>query len=347
MNHQPTQLALLISLIGIGAAPHANATASISARLDAGALDGLAVDASQPLPGAGCDELASAVLPGCGANIELTWLPARNSLDRTATAGVRVLYTSAARDDWAPGEVAGEVAAASARFGHWVPRESVGQTAKAANQAREPVRQSSRKSSAKAAGKQAEKHADKTTRKVRVLAQVPTSTRVKMPVLAQGDAAILRIELLKPAAQVAEAGSKQVDRLLDSLAAVFYDTPAAPVADRPPSMAIDSAAPATSSAEPVDIVPAPVVAAAPSAKVLRQLGAILAEERDEVGATRREDPKAVVTTQTGKVMGMLAEIVAAQPPVEDGPARRLRKLAARAAKAEANAAADTAASLAA
>ena len=101
MNHQPTQLALLISLIGIGAAPHANATASISARLDAGALDGLAVDASQPLPGAGCDELASAVLPGCGANIELTWLPARNSLDRTATAGVRVLYTSAARDDWA------------------------------------------------------------------------------------------------------------------------------------------------------------------------------------------------------------------------------------------------------
>lgn len=80
-----------------------------------------------------------------------------------------------------------------------------------------------------------------------------------------------------------------------------------------------------------------------SSTVLRNLGAILSEDRDEVGAIRAVESQAVVTTQTGKVMAMLGEIAAAQPAVEDGPAKRLRKLAARAAKAEAKAAADAAA----
>ena len=88
------------------------------------------------------------------------------------------------------------------------------------------------------------------------------------------------------------------------------------------------------------------MAAAPSARVLRQLGAILSDERDEVGAIRPHEPEAV-TTQSAKVMGMLGEIVAPQLTVEDGPARRLRKLAARAAKADATAVAAAAAALAA
>ena len=351
MNHQPTQLALLISLIGIGAAPHANASASISARLDTRAIDALALGAIQPLPGVACDELDVAALPVCGANTELTWLP---PLDRTATAGVRVPYSTAPRDDWAPDEAGAE----PARFDLWAPRESGGQAAKARAEAREPLRQGSRKSLAKAADQNAENNveerADETTRKVRVLAQVPASAHVKMPAFLQGDAAIERIERierLNRVAQVGEADSEQADRPLESLVAVRLDAQDASPAELQSSPTATAAAPRAEPRLP-DVAPleigrvqAPVDLQ--SSRVLRQLGAILAEERDEVGAVRREESQAVVTTQTGKVLSMLGEIVGAQPLVEDGPARRLRKLAARAAKADAKAAADAAAALAA
>lgn len=347
MNHQPTQLALLISLIGIGAAPHANASASISALLDTRASDALALGAIQPLPGVACDELEVAALPVCGANTELTWLPPRDPLDRTSTAGVRVLYSTVAREDWAPGEASAE----PARFGHWAPHESAGQAAKARAEAREPSRQGSRKSSAKAADQNAEKHveerADKTTRKVRVLAQVPASARVKMPAFVQGDAAIERIERLIRVAQVGEADSKQADRPLEGLVAVRHGARGTSLAESPSAPTATAAEPRPPDVAPLEIARVQAPVDLQSSRVLRQLGAILAEERDEVGAVRHQESQAVVTTQTGKVLGMLGEIVAAQPLVEDGPARRLRKLAARAAKADASAAADAAAALAA
>ena len=335
MNHQPTQLALLISLIGIGAAPHANASASLSARLDTPAIDALTLGAIRSLPDPACDALEAAVLPACGANTQLTWLPPRDPLDRTATAGVRVLYSSVARDDWALGETGVGLGTESAPPGRWVPSEGDGAAVNTANEAREPVRQSARKSSAKHAAKQA----GKTTRKVRVFAQVPASARVQMPPRSHDDASTSRIEPLPAIAHVAETSSTHLDRLLDRLVGVSFDAPAAPSADRRPQAAVESAGPAGVPIEPLAIAPQPVVAASPSAEVLRQLGAILAEERDEVGAIPRQESQAVVTTQTGKVLGMLGEIVGAQPQAEDGPARRLRKLAARAVKANADAAA--------
>ena len=339
MNHQPTQLALLISLIGIGAAPHANASASLSARLDTPAIDALTLGAIRSLPDPACDALEAAVLPACGANTQLTWLPPRDPLDRTATAGVRVLYSSVARDDWALGETGVGLATASAPPGRWVPSESDRAAVNAVNEAREPVRQSTRKSSAKHAAKQS----GKTTRKVRVFAQVPASARVQMPPRSHDDASTSRIEPLPAIAHVAETSSTHLDRLLDRLVGVSFDAPAAPSADRRPQAAVESAGPAGVPIEPLAIAPQPVVAASPSAEVLRQLGAILAEERDEVGAIPRQESQAVVTTQTGKVLGMLGEIVGAQPQAEDGPARRLRKLAARAVRADADAAAAAAA----
>ena len=339
MNHQPTQLALLISLIGVGVAPCANASSNPSARLDERVIDTFdTVHTTRPLPGVTCNELEAAMLPACGANTDLVWQPPRDPLDRTATAGVRVLYTTA-RDDWAPGEPTGEFT----RLGHWVPRDIVETAAPKASQARQANRKSGGKSASKAAGKIAGKAG---ARQVRVLAQAPAPARMQAQRI---DGAIERLAHIEPAAsskaapQVAEPSSKQADRLLESLVAVLYGAPVAEATPAAVAELVEAPAPIRlREAEPAHIERPQVAVESQSNKVLRSLGAILSEERDEVGAIRPAESQAVVTTQTGKVIAMLGEIAAAQPVVEDGPARRLRKLAARAAKAEAKAAAEAA-----
>lgn len=332
MNHQPTQLALLISLIGMGVAPSAHAS------LNAGARAGeRAIDTIQPLPGVpavSCDALAAVAMPACSLAAQQVWQPPRRSLDLASTAGVRVLYT-APGDDWAPGETPGEFA----RLGQWAPREPAEATAQAA-ETPEPQREKPRK------------RAD-TTRKVHVIAQPPAPARMKAQPIARADAAIERLDriaFVQPA--LADAGpSHQADRLLDSLAAALTDRPVAPaVEELPPTPEASPTQNVTRlrDAEPAQIERPAITVETQSTKVLRQLGAILAEERDEVGAARPQPAEAIVTTQAEKVIAMLGEIApAAQQPVEDGPARRLRKLAARAAQAEAKAAAEATAAVAA
>ncbi|MBC8058356.1 MAG: hypothetical protein H7Y61_17415, partial [Rhizobiales bacterium] len=307
MNHQPTQLALLISLIGMGVAPSAHAS------LNAGARAGeRAIDTIQPLPGVpgiSCDALQAVAMPACSLATQQVWQPPRRSLDLASTAGVRVLYT-APGDDWAPGETPGEFA----RFGQWVPREPAEATAQVA-ETPEPPREKPRK------------RADK-TRKVRVIAQTTAPARMKAQPIARADAAIERIDriaIVQPALADAGPGSHQADRLLDSLAAALTDRPVAPeVAERPPTPEASSTQNVTRlrDAEPMQIERTAVTVETQSTKVLRQLGAILAEERDEVGAARPQTAEAIVTTQAEKVIAMLGEIApAAQQPVEDGPAR--------------------------
>ena len=347
MNHQPTQLALLISLIGVGVAPCANASSNPSARLDGRVVD--TIDVMQELPGVTCNELEAAALPACGANTDLAWQPPRNPLDRTATAGVRVLYTTA-RDDTAPGEVAEEFA----RLGHWTPREIVEHAAAKPVEARELPRQPNRKSAGRIAGKSTGKstgkatgqHADKSSaRQMRVLAQAPARMQAQ-----RIDSAIERLAHIEPVASsktappVAEPGSKHVASQLENLVAVLdaalavEASPPAPIAEL-----VEAPAPIRlREAEPAHVARAQAAIDTESNKVLSSLGAILFEARDQVGAIRPPESQAVVTTQTGKVIAMLGEVAAAQPVIEDGPARRLRKLAARAAKAEAKAAAEAA-----
>ena len=334
IHHQPTQLALLISLIGIGigVAPGAHASATVSAR-----FDDRAIDTMQPLAGVTCAELEAATLPACGANADLVWQPPlRNSLDRTATAGVRVLYTTA-RDDWAPGEMPGGARSEFARLGHWLSRETVQAAAKPAG-ARDAPRQTSPR---KSAGR---------SRKARVLAQAPASAHVKAQPLMRADAAIERIAQIQPApSRFVEAGSAQAEKFLDRRVIILQEAPAAPVTALPSTPPAAEASAAQTVVNPVGDLEAAHLEATPasvepqSAQVLRSLGAILSKDRDEVGAIRPAESQAVVTTQTGKVIAMLGAIAAAQPIVEDGPAKRLRKLAALAAKAEAKAAADSAA----
>ena len=131
------------------------------------------------------------------------------------------------------------------------------------------------------------------------------------------------------------------DRPMDSLAAVSSDAPApaaTPAAAALPSQATAAQASACAG-EPcaVQAGPAKTVVESQSNMVLRNLQAILSDERDEVGAIRTDAMPAPVTSHSAQVMATLGEISSARQPVEDGPTRRLRKLAARAANAQASA----------
>ncbi len=318
MNHQPTQLALLISLIGVGlgVSPCANASARLEDR-EAGAL--------QSLPEVTCDELEAATVQTCAGPADLVWQPTRSALGWPVNASVGQLDT-APRDDWAPGETLGQAAAVDQSPGHWVPRQRADmprptsvQAAAKPSGAREPLRSTSRK------------QATAKARNVRVIPEAPRAARGNAQPLARADLVIERLEQIE-----------QIEQAEPLLAAPVA---AAPRAIEVPAAGRNEASRPQADAHALDASPAqaerPVIAAETQASmVLRNLGAILSEERDEVGAIRPDAPAGTGTSQTGKVLAMLAEITAAQPVVEDGPARRLRKLAARAVKAEADVAVD-------
>ncbi len=353
MNHQPTPVALLISLIGVGVAPCAHAGSSPAARLDGPVVDAIG-NTTQPLPGTTCTQLEMVAMPACGASTDLVWETARDPLDRTATAGVRVLYTMG-RDDWAPGEGGSE----GPEISHQAPRVIVESAVAAEPQIverdspRPPSRNTGGKSATRETGKRAEKTAGATTpRRERVLAQAASLARVKVQPIAPFDPAIERVARLEPTVAApraaasltaASAGSTPTHRLFESLAAVLY---AAPTAEGSPAPRVKTEIAPPSirlrTVEPSHIERVRVAVESQSNKVLRSLGAILSEDRDEVGKIRPVEFQAVVTTQTDKVISMLGHITAAQPTAEDGPARRLRKLAARAVKAQEKALTDAA-----
>lgn len=93
-------------------------------------------------------------------------------------------------------------------------------------------------------------------------------------------------------------------------------------ADVPPPTA-HAAAQAGEPTPSARVEPRKIVVATQADKVLRSLGAILSDERDEVGAIRSD---ALVATQSDKVLETLRDASSVHNQVEDGAARRVRKL---------------------
>jgi len=326
MNPQPKQLALLISLIGVGVAPGAWArselrvTGAVPVSQDLAALDSVDVNS---------------LVEHSALSVDPLELPPSSALETIGTSEGWLLYAAPGSDDWAPGESPG----APDGLGDRLAREFVepalpvvGSAATTTSDASPPVEQSTRKHSGK-------------TRRVRVLVRAPGATPARIDVLATGDdRAIERIAPVQVVPQQAAAPDvpSHTERLLESLADVLRD---APVLERVASQ--EPAAPvvevALSPAEPdVDVARVHEVSAArlerpeivvdtESSKVLGILGAMLSGKRDEVGAVKVDSEKIVVTSQSEKVMATLGEISSAGRPQEDGPARRARKLAAQAA----------------
>jgi len=331
MHHQPKQLALLISLIGVGVSPYAQARVGEAPQ---GALP--------TLPGLACSEAEAAALPACGPASELVWAPQRSALDLSGTPGVLVLYR-ASRDDWAPGEEP----RTEEGFDEPLPA-ALQQTAPAA--AAEPSREERLTSMGREIDKRIEQGevGQGKTRRIGALAKVSAGVKV--------DAAVF--ERIAPL-QVADAPvavrvvprfaehSPEAERLLDNLIAILTKpdpTPTPSLAG--PEMAAEAASEPVEKiarmldANPAQLERAKVEVESPSDQVLRNLGAIISDQRDAVGALPSAAP--VASTQSEKVLATLQGIAPSSEPapaVEDGPAKRLRKLAARAEKAEAKAAA--------
>lgn len=146
-------------------------------------------------------------------------------------------------------------------------------------------------------------------------------------------------------AAVAPAVSVHAERLMESLAAIVLEDMTAltgghivdqsddrgvpTILDR---LAADGRSPSAPEAAPAGeptssarAEPRKIVVATQADKVLRSLGAILSDDRDEVGAIRSD---ALVPTHTDKVLETLRDASSVHNQVEDGAARRARKLTA-------------------
>jgi hypothetical protein len=327
VNHQPKQLALLISLIGIGVSPYAQAR-----------FQEQRVDLQRLLPGIGCNEADAAALPSCDSAPELVWQPQRSALDLSGTPGVLVLY-SASRDDGAPNGTPADERAFAAPGESEEEADTRGQASTATVvvnvEATNPVQPPHAAAS---------KHTRK-MRRVRALANVEATVKFDRQAVERIEP--LQLVEVRAAQRVADA-SPETEWLLDNLVAVLSELPVLPT--NPPAATLETAAEAPAGrveksarmrdANPAQIDRPEVAVESQSVKVLRMLGAILSDERDEVGAIRADTMPSVASTPSAKVLSMLSEIRPVAPAVEDGPTRRLRKLAARAEKAEAKVAAD-------
>lgn len=364
MKYQPTQLALLISLIGIGVSP------CTWARVDDRATDGM-----QTQMGAALDESAAAILQRSAQTADSVWHPYAGPLDLDLREG-GALVLLGARDEWAPGETADATEWPLLRR-RSEPVEAAATTPAApplAAQAQaqhlpDPPRQIGREHAAETWG-------------VRVLVPVATVKRLAKFFAWSGDPglersarlelepsapsprlqgrATVRVNEVTPASTDAATASVRADRLLEDLAAILRDGSESVQAAAPAEIAefaiqaagvdaaanVDAAAAAAAFAREATaprVERREIAVETQSSKVLQSLGAILSDERDEVGAIRLDPDRAIVTTHGGKVLEMLQDVTSAQREPEDGPTKRARKLAAAAAKAQAQAAAAAAA----
>ena len=367
MNHSPTPLALLISLIGVGVSP------AVQARVDEPRTG-----APVSLPGLRCTEAAAALLPACGYGLGASWQRSYGAVHGVGPGSLRRAappQTQALAD--APGELADpgvdvdeptvervevipvtDAATASARFDRMmVSLAAVLTDARppAAPATTEPavaraVPRTATPAAALESPRLAVGNRDRPTRAAHVLGSAP---RVPAEPLAQVNAPMVEPmvapAVAPPVAPISRAASDPVgnvstssaraDRPMASPAAAMSDTPAPAATQAAAVLPIQAtvAQGPTCVGEPcaVQAGPAKTVVESQSNKVLRNLQAIRSDERDEVGAIRTDAVPAPVTSHSAKVMATLGEISSAQPPLEDGPARRLRKLAARAANAQA------------
>ncbi|HWH84762.1 MAG TPA: hypothetical protein VNU71_21250 [Burkholderiaceae bacterium] len=315
MNHPPTQLALLISLIGAGVSPHANATSG-----------NVTVGAGRALPGVSCDEREAAALQeACAGAADIVWLPLPDVGDASAaTERTRLVYR-APWDDWAPGEVPTDAPDRAPRS-QLLALDSASADAMPAAEAvaATPPPRASREI------RKTKSRARKGLAVVRAASEpLERLRRRTQPAVSTGRLAAL---LTRPVPVT--PASAPADRLLDSLVEVLHEQPAvaAPVDVAVARALAGQAAEFARAVGPR--VNAPVRIArqveSPSDAVLRDLDAMLSGRRDEVGAI----PCPPAESPSDRVLTMLGEIVDVPACVEDGPAKRARKLAARAAKAQ-------------
>lgn len=322
MNPQPKQLALLISLIGVGVSPGAWARSELRVMgATPSSQDLVALDSID----------ATSLVEHSALSVDPLELPPSSALETIGASAGWLLYAAPGNDDWAPGDSPGLPDGLRDRLTREfvAPAPLVVGTATTTSDASPSPRQPNFR------------HAGK-TRRVRVLIRAPDATPARIDVFATGDdRAIERIAPVQVVQQQAMAPDEptHTDRLLESLADVLREAPVLErVARQEPAAPIDVAlSPADPEAARVHEASAPrleraeITVDTESNKVLGILGAILSGERDEVGAIKVDSEKIVVTTQSEKVMAVLGEISSAGQPQEEGPARRARKLAAQAA----------------
>ena len=364
VNHQPNPLALLISLIGVGVSP------AVQARIGETPMG-----APVSLPGLRCTEAAAALLPACGEGLGLSWQRSDaaihgvgpGSLHRATTPptqvsvvdpralaepGVDVDEPTVERIEVIP---VTDAATASARFDRMMASLAAVLTdapppvalAPAEPTVARAVPPTATPPAAHESPRLAVGNREGTPRATQALDDAPRlpagpMAKVNAPPVAPPVAPTV-VPTVVPFSRAAvdpvgdTTPSARLDRQMQSLAAVLSDAPAATQAA--PALPIQATAAQSSTCVDApcaaQIDPAKTVVESQSNKVLRNLQAILSDERDEVGAIRSDALPALATSHGAKVMAMLGEIASAQQPVEDGPARRLRKLAARAANAQA------------
>ena len=118
-------------------------------------------------------------------------------------------------------------------------------------------------------------------------------------------------------------GDRLVDQSDNRVLTTSLDRPAADVPLPTVPAAVQAAAQPVEPAPSARAEPRKIVVATQADKVLRSLGAILSDDRDEVGAIRSD---ALVATQTDKVLETLRDASSVHNQVEDGATRRARKL---------------------
>ena len=375
MKHRPTQLALLISLIGAGAPAYAFVQA-----------DAWSADPGTP-------ETTSAQAPAETALYRTRWSPGlvwRLSTDefdgtlesKTPTTSDLVL------DDWAPGEgparrqqrSAAETVNVAKRgnadasfapaFPTLLEATAVARAVSTASTvAKTWTREGERRRVKRGEVKlfQSDPHTGVTRRLYRtdLLVRVPhnelvASSQRRGPTVAERTSAHAAKQqptaiavsatqanitvAVMPA--IAPAVSVHTERLMESLAAIVLedmtplngghfvgqldDRAVTTSLERLDRLAADDRLPtAQAPAQAGDPTPSAraeprkIVVATQADKVLRSLGAILSDDRDEVGAIRAD---ALVATQTDKVLETLRDASSVYNQVEDGAARRARKL---------------------
>ena len=370
MNHSPTPLALLISLIGVGVSP------AVQARVDEPRTG-----APVSLPGLRCTEAAAALLPACGDGLGASWQRSYGAVHgvgpgslRRATPPPTQALADAAGVLVEPGVDVDEptvervevipvtdAATAAVRFDRMMvslaavltdapPPAAPAMTEPAVARA---VPRTATPAAALESPPLAVGNGEGPNRAAHVLGSAPRVPAVPMAQVTAPTVAPMVEPMVAPAvvpsvAPISRAASDPVgnastssaraDRPMASPASAMSDAPAPAATQAAAVLPIQAtvAQAQTCVGEPCAVRADPVktVVESQSNKVLRNLQAILSDERDEVGAIRADALPAPVTSHSAKVMATLGEISSAQPSVEDGPTRRLRKLAARAANAQ-------------
>lgn len=329
MRHPPTQLALLISLIGLGVSPYACARTELRV--------------ADPLPSA----LDTALAPPVETTVldrmrwvssDLAWEIEEGALD--ASMPLPGLERGPFDDDSAPGETAHRPDRAAVRAGAVTARDE--RAAPDGSEGIEPA---------------AAEVDEKRVRRFVVVERVAPMREIaepnsSSPPMARSE----RVPVTPAIAPDTWNDSAHADRLLEVLAAIVLDdVPAshsdlvlARLAERFPASFADAPEPvrprSVETVEPPPSTPAPATAAprveprefvveSASCKVLRTLEAILSPECDAVGAIRIEPE--FVATHSEKVLAMLGDVLHPPAKPEEGFPRRARKLAALQARAQA------------